>query len=259
MDLINCNGITIHYHWINSNKDKTFVLINSLGTDLRIWDDVAQALQPHGNILRFDKRGHGLSDVVVDTRGLDDYAIDALTLLEKLSIRKCILVGLSIGGMIAQVMCYKTTGLVEKLILCDTRFKIGTRQFWDDRIEAVNKSGLSSISSSVMQRWFSEDFRNSEPYRVAGYRNMLERTPLIGYLRACEAIRDADLTDVAKQLKVPTLCVVGAEDKSTTPEEVKSLSDLISGARYEVIDRSAHIPCVDNPAVLNKLILDFTS
>ena len=34
MDLINCNGISIHYRWINSNKDKTFVLINSLGTDL---------------------------------------------------------------------------------------------------------------------------------------------------------------------------------------------------------------------------------
>jgi 3-oxoadipate enol-lactonase len=259
MDLINCNGISIHYHWINSKKDRTFVFINSLGTDFRIWDDVAKALQPYGNILRFDKRGHGLSDVVVDTRGLDDYAIDALTLLEKLGIRKCIVIGLSIGGMIAQVMAYKTSGLVEKLVLCDTRFKIGTRQFWDERIDAVNKSGLHSISSSVMQRWFSEDFRNHEPYRVAGYRNMLERTPVIGYVRACEAIRGADLTETAKQIRIPTLCVVGAEDKSTTPEEVKSLSDLIAGSRFEVIEQSAHIPCVDNPAILNKLIIDFIS
>jgi len=259
MDLINCNGISIHYRWINSNKDKTFVLINSLGTDFRIWDDVAKALQPYGNILRFDKRGHGLSDVVIDTRGLDDYVMDALTLLEKLAIRKCIVIGLSIGGMIAQVMSHKTNGLIERLILCDTRFKIGTSQFWDERIDAVNKSGLSSISNSVMQRWFSEDFINSEPYRVAGYRNMLERTPSVGYVRACEAIRDADLSEVAKQIRVPVLCVVGSEDKSTTPEEVKSLSELITGSCYEVIDRSAHIPCVDNPAALNKLIIDFIS
>jgi len=259
MDLINCNGISIHYQWINSNKDSTFVFINSLVTDFRIWDDVAKSLQPYGNILRFDKRGHGLSDVVVDTRGLDDYTMDVLTILEKLSIHKCIAVGLSIGGMIAQIMAHKTTGLIEKLILCDTRFKIGTRQLWDERIETVSKSSLSSISNSVMQRWFSEDFRNSEPYRVAGYRNMLERTPAIGYIRACEAIRDADLTDIARQIKIPTLCVVGSEDKSTTPEEVKSLSELIVDSRYEVIDRSAHIPCVDNPAVLNKLIIDFIS
>lgn len=259
MDLINCNGISIHYHWINSNKEKTFVLINSLGTDLRIWDDVAKALQLHGNVLRFDNRGHGLSDVVVDTRGLDDYTMDVITLLEKLSIRRCVVVGLSIGGMIAQIMARKTPGLIEKLILCDTRFKIGTRQFWDDRIAAVKGGGLSSISSGVMQRWFSENFRNSEPYRVAGYRNMLERTPTVGYLRACEAIRDADLTEIAKEIKLPTLCIVGSEDMSTTPEEVKSLSALIAGSSFEVIRQSAHIPCVDNPSVLNKLIIDFTS
>ena len=259
MDLINCNGISIHYHWANPGREKTFMLINSLGTDLRIWDEIATALHQYGNVLRFDKRGHGLSDVVVDTRGLDDYAMDAITLLEKLSIRKCTIIGLSIGGMIAQIISHKTSGLVEKLILCDTRFKIGTRQFWDERIAAVKNGGLSSISNAVMQRWFSEDFRNSEPYRVAGYRNMLERTPAMGYIRACEAIRDADLTDIAKQIKIQTLCIVGAEDKSTTPEEVKSLSDLISGSRYEVIDRSAHIPCVDNPSTLNKLIIDFIS
>jgi 3-oxoadipate enol-lactonase len=243
---------------MNSNKEKTFVFINSLGTDFRIWDDVVKVLQVYGNILRFDKRGHGLSDVVVDTRGLEDYAVDTLTLIEKLSIRKCVVVGLSIGGMIAQVMSSKTSGLLEKLILCDTRFKIGTRQFWDERIAAVNNGGLSSISISVMQRWFSQEFRNSEPYRVAGYRNMLERTPATGYIKACEAIRDADLTDIAGQITVPTLCVVGSEDKSTSPEEVKGLSELIAGSRYEVIDNSAHIPCVDNPAALNKLIMDFT-
>jgi 3-oxoadipate enol-lactonase len=259
MDLINCSGISIHYHWENLGKEKTFVFINSLGTDFRIWDDIATTLQPYGNILRFDKRGHGLSDVVVDTRGLDDYAMDVITLCEKLSIRDCTIIGLSIGGMIAQLITHKTSNLVEKLVLCDTRFKIGTRQFWDERIAAVKNGGLSSISSAVMQRWFSEDFRNHEPYRVAGYRNMLERTPAIGYIRACEAIRDADLTDVAKQIRIPVLCIVGAEDKSTTPDEVKSLSDLISGSRYEVIDRSAHIPCVDNPSALNKLIIDFIS
>jgi 3-oxoadipate enol-lactonase len=92
---------------------------------------------------------------------------------------------------------------------------------------------------------------------VAGYRNMLERTPPTGYIRACEAIRDADLTEISKQIKVPALCVVGSEDKSTTPEEVKSLSALIAGSRFEVIRQSAHIPCVDNPSALNKLIIDF--
>jgi 3-oxoadipate enol-lactonase len=53
------------------------------------------------------------------------------------------------------------------------------------------------------------------------------------------------------------LCIVGSEDKSTTPEEVKNLADIIEGARFEIIEGSGHIPCVDNPAVLCKLIIEF--
>ena len=89
------------------------------------------------------------------------------------------------------------------------------------------------------------------------YRNMLERCPADGYIKTCEAIRDADLTSVAKGIKLPTICIVGSEDKSTTPEEVKNLADLIEGARYEVIHGSGHILCVDNPQRLSKLIIDF--
>ena len=258
MDFINC-GFSIHYQWINNNKEKTFLFINSLGTDFRIWDDTVQALKSYGNILRFDKRGHGLSELVVDTHGLEDYANDTLCLMERLSIKKCTIIGLSIGGMIAQAIAYKNAGLIEKLVLCDTRFKIGTPDFWNDRINSVRYGGLSAISAGIMERWFSRSFRQMEPDRVSGYRTMLERTPAMGYIQACEAIRDADLAEVAKLIQVPTLCVVGEEDKSTPPDEVKSLSQLIPGSRFEIIPDSAHIPCVDNPYKLNKVIIDFIS
>jgi 3-oxoadipate enol-lactonase len=108
-----------------------------------------------------------------------------------------------------------------------------------------------------MQRWFSEKFRNENAEKVLGYRNMLERTPAFGYIKTCEAIRDADLTELAKQIKLPSLCVVGSEDKSTLPEEVRDLADLIEGSRYEVIEGSGHIPCVDNPRALSKLMIEF--
>jgi 3-oxoadipate enol-lactonase len=79
----------------------------------------------------------------------------------------------------------------------------------------------------------------------------------VGYIKTCEAIRDADLTEIAKQIKIPSLCVVGSEDKSTLPGEVKNLADLIKGAKFEVIEGSGHIPCVDNPEALTKLIIEF--
>jgi 3-oxoadipate enol-lactonase len=258
MNFIDHKGHSIHYKWVNNRKETTFVFINSLGTDFRIWDDVVSAMNDHANILCFDNRGHGLSDVVDTTKGMNDFANDTLFLVDSLAIRKCTIVGLSIGGMIAQVIANTRPSLIEQMILCDTCFKIGNEQFWNERIAAVNAGNLSGISEGVMLRWFSKEFVETQRHKVVGYRNMLERTPAKGYIHACEAIRDTDLTSMAKAINIPALCIVGEEDKSTTPDEVKRLADFIPGSKFETIRNSAHLPCVDNPDMLNKLIIDFT-
>jgi 3-oxoadipate enol-lactonase len=261
MQFVNINGHIIHYKYLrNSDQnagDAAFVFINSLGTDFRIWNEVVEKIKEYGDILLFDKRGHGLSDVVENTNELNDFADDVIALLEHLSLNKCIMIGLSVGGMIAQILANRVPDKIGKLIFCDTRHKIGNAQIWNDRINAVKQKGLSAISDGVMQRWFSEKFRNKNAIKVAGYKNMLERSPVLGYIQTCEAIRDADLTELAKQITIPSLCIVGSEDKSTLPEEVKNLADLIKGSKYEVIEGSGHIPCVDNPEVLSKLIIEF--
>jgi 3-oxoadipate enol-lactonase len=247
----------LHYRWIDNQHPSTFVFINSLGTDFRIWDGVIENLRKHGNILLHDKRGHGLSDVVADTNGLASFTDDVQALLNHLKINTFVPVGLSVGGMIAQVLASRIPQRIEKLILCDTRHKIASTQFWNERIALVREKGLPAVSEAVMQRWFSEKFRIENATVVSGYRNMLERCPVAGYIKTCEAIRDADLTSTANTIKIPTLCIVGSEDKSTPPEEVKDLANLIVGSRYEVMKGSGHIPCVDNPAALSKLIIDF--
>lgn len=257
MEFFRTQDLVLHYQWIDNKKSRTFLFVNSLGTDFRIWENVVDQLQRHGNILLFDKRGHGLSDIVADTTGLDDFADDAEALLNHLQINKCIIVGLSVGGMIAQILASRIPQRIEKIVLCDTRHKIGNEQLWNDRISAVKEKGIAAISDGVMQRWFSEAFRKNDSVTVSAYRNMLERCPAMGYIKTCEAIRDADLTAIAKEIKIPTLCMVGSEDKSTTPEEVKNLADLIKGSRYEIIADSGHIPCVDNPETVSSLIINF--
>lgn len=251
------NGFYIHYRWIDAGKSRTFLFINSLGTDFRIWDAVVETLKPEGNILLFDKRGHGLSDINPNTLGLTDYMQDTLELLEHLSIRKCVPVGLSIGGMIAQLLAFHHPDLIEKLILCDTRSRIGDESFWNNRIRQVMQTGLKELSDGILHRWFPETFHRKHPEYIAGCRNMLEQCSVDGYLQACAAIRDADLTETTRQIKAPVLCVAGSEDLSTPAEEVKTLSALIPGARFKEIKGSGHIPCIDNPGVLCKLIIEF--
>jgi 3-oxoadipate enol-lactonase len=261
MQFVSINGHTIHYKFLQNsslgNGGITFVFINSLGTDFRIWAEVVEVLKQHGNILLFDKRGHGLSDVVENTKGLNDFADDLVALLKYLSIEKSILIGLSVGGMIVQILANRIPHQIEKLIFCDTRFKIGNTAIWNDRINTVKEKGIAAISDGVMQKWFSEKFRKENAAKVSGYKNMLDRQHVLGYIKTVEAIRDADLTEIAKQIKIPSLCVVGSEDRSTLPEEVKDLADLIEGSRFKVIEGSGHIPCVDNPQALSDLIIEF--
>lgn len=253
-----CRGHLIHYKYLDQGKNQTLVFIHSLGTDFRIWDIVAGNLFPVANILLFDLRGHGLSGLTPSPRGLEDFTEDLLGLLEYLGIRQQIIpVGLSVGGIIAQLLIHRIPDQIPKVVLCDTRYKIGNAQNWNDRIAQVRRAGIESISEGVVSRWFSKDFHARFPETVLGYKYMLERTPVDGYIQTCEGLRDADTGDIARKIAVPALCLVGSEDLSTTPEEVKNLADLIPGSVYLVLENSGHLPCIDNAAKLSRLITEF--
>ena len=102
MKFININGHNIHYKYLKSSAARTFVFINSLGTDFRIWDGVIENLRNHGSILCFDKCGHGLSETSQNPLTISDYVADLVALLDALEIEKCIFIGLSIGGIIGK-------------------------------------------------------------------------------------------------------------------------------------------------------------
>ena len=92
---------------------------------------------------------------------------------------------------------------------------------------------------------------------LAGYRNMLSRTPANGYIGTCAAIRDTDLTETTRHLGLPALCVVGDEDGATPPDVVGGLADLLPEGRLEVVTGSGHLPCIDQARVLAGSIRGF--
>lgn len=251
----------VHYQYADHGRPPTLVFINSLGTDLRIWDGVVDQLGTSVNTLRYDKRGHGLSEETppdaVETGTMDAFTDDLIGLLDALGIERCIPVGLSVGGRIALRLADRQPQRVEKLILCDTGHIIGTGQSWNERIETVRTKGLAWLAPPILERWFPANFRQEQAAQVGVFERMIAACAPADYIRTCEAIRDADLTDEAGRVAVPTLCVVGSEDVATPPELVQRLSGLIAGSQFRVLDGSGHIPCVDNPAELTKLISDW--
>lgn len=247
MEFARVNGLSLAYRAEGDAALPTIVFVNSLGTDHRIWDAVVALLGGRFRTLRYDKRGHGLSDTGPVPYRMADHVADLAGLLDHLGVGTAIVCGLSVGGLIAQGLYAARPDLVSALMLCDTAHKIGTDEIWNDRIAAVQKGGIASLADTILERWFTPGFRAPGNAVFAGYRNMLIRSPVEGYVATCAAIRDADFTLEAGKIKVPVLCVVGDQDGSTPPALVKSMADLIPGADYAIIKDAGHLPCIEQP------------
>jgi 3-oxoadipate enol-lactonase len=251
------NDLVLHFTDDGPVNAPTVVFANSLGTDLRIWDEVVARLGARLRVLRYDLRGQGLSEAPAAPYALDDHVDDLAALMDGRRIRKALIVGLSVGGMIAMALAGRRADLVRALVLSDTAHKIGTREMWDARIAAIREGGLAAIAEPVLQRWFAAEFRASRPADFAGYRNMLTRTPVEGYAGTCATVRDADLTNIAGKLDLPVLCLAGAEDGATPPDLVRSLAALLPKAAFDVIPRAGHLPCIEQPGIMARHISAF--
>ncbi len=218
------------------------VFANSLGTDLRLWDPLLPCLPAGLRTLRYDKRGHGLSDACA-AFDIDDLADDAIALIERAATGPVVFVGLSIGGLIGQAVAAKRPDLLRGLVLSNTAARIGTTEMWRARIEAVREGGIAAIADAVLERWFTPSFRATPDFAL--WRNMLLRTPADGYAAACAAIARADFTARTAGVKLPVLAIAGDADGSTPPDVVEATARSIPGARFEVVRGAGHLPCVE--------------
>lgn len=247
-DFLTIQGRVHHFGLRQGSAQAPIVFINSLGTDLRIWDRVIAVLPADWTVLTYDKSGHGLSQD--GARTIEDFASDLAALMDANSFAGALICGVSVGGMIAQALAASRPDLVAGLVLCNTAHRIGTAESWQERIAALDSTGLEEMADSIIERWFSPTFRCDHPQATAGYRLMLARTPLAGYRTVCAAIRDANLTEATQRLTCPTLCVAGADDQATPPDLVQALSQLIPNAGYTCYDNVGHLPCIEAPEKL---------
>ncbi|MEM8741440.1 MAG: 3-oxoadipate enol-lactonase [Pseudomonadota bacterium] len=257
MQMTMLNGIRVHFALSGPADGPAIVLANSLGTDLRVWDALLPYLPAGIRLLRYDKRGHGLSECPAAPYDMATLVADAEALIDHIGLEKVLFVGLSVGGLIGQGLAAARPDLVGSLVLMDTAARIGTVPMWDERIEAINRGGIAAIEEQILSRWFSEAFRSERRDEMALWRHMLCRTPEDGYLGCAYAIRDADFTDTTGSLSMPVLAMAGEEDGSTPPALVQATAESIAGARFALIKSAGHLPCVEQPEETGALIASF--
>ena len=255
MQPIKLDDITLHVQEDGDAGGAPLVFINSLGTDLRIWDKVVARLPEGLRIIRFDNRGHGLTTAPQGPYSMGTLVKDTEQMLSALEVEGAVLVGLSIGGLIAQGLATKRLDMVRAMVLSNTGAKIGTREIWNDRIAGIEKDGLEGQADAVMERWFSKAFRETDELQI--WRNMLTQTPPQGYIGCGHAIAGSDFYSTTAALRLPTLGIAGSEDNATPPDLVRETTDLVPGSKFALMRGVGHIPCVEDPEGYTDILVSF--
>ncbi|MBC7147049.1 MAG: 3-oxoadipate enol-lactonase [Thioclava marina] len=244
----------VHFREDGTANGLPIIFLNSLGTDLRMWEWLVAPLGAH-RLVRMDKRGHGLSARSPEAPTISDLASDALAVADHLGITRAVFVGCSIGGMIAQEIARIAPERVTALVLTNTAGKIGTEESWAERIAAVHQQGLPAMTEGILARWFGPGFRASAD--CALWATEVSRCDPDGYAGCCEALTGADLRAALPKIAAPTLVIAGGHDGATPPEQVLGMAALIPGARAELIEEAGHIPAIERPGTVARLITEF--
>jgi 3-oxoadipate enol-lactonase len=249
------NGIELYYELAGPADAPVVMLSNSLGTRLEMWQPQMQALAERYRVLRYDSRGHGRSDAPDGPYTIDMLADDALGLLDALEIERAHFCGLSMGGMVGQVLGARHGDRLISLALCSTACHMPARELWDERIRIAKQQGMMALVDGVVERWFTEPFRREPGIAVDRVRQMIIDTPPHGYAACCAAIRDMDLRELITGIRVPTLIIVGDKDPATPPARAEEIQSRIPGARLEVVPNAAHLLNIEQDVVFDAALM----
>lgn len=248
-----------HYR-IDGRGKRWVTFVTGIANDLSMWDGQVAALERDFNVLRYDLRGHGGTPASGGAYTIELLVSDLAALLDQLNIRRTSVIGLGLGGAIAQAFALAHPDRVDKLMPCCCRARMvpDFAAMWHKLRETVSTNGLESIVEPTVQRWFSEDFKSRHPEVLEKIRKMIRSTTQEGYMGVTAAFLGLDVEAELGSIKAPTLYVSGAEDRlGGPPALMEGLAAKVKGARHVSVPNAAHIANIQNPEGFNRVLMDF--
>ncbi len=257
--LARVNDITINFEIEGPEGAPVVTFSHSLAATLAMWELQTPALINSYRILRFDTRGHGRSSLPPGPYTMEKMAADVVGLLDFLGIQKTCFVGLSMGGMIGQVLALRYPQRIEKLVLCDTASSVSPEMapLWRERIRKAERAGMSALAQEILERWLSQDFCRDRPEIAKRIRNMIIRTPVPGYVGCCRAISKFDVSQELSKVIAPTLVMVGERDVSTPVSAAMAIHKQIRDSEMVIIRQALHLSNVEAAPFFNTRLLLF--
>ena len=256
---ITINGISVHYTLEGPASGPVITMSNSLASNLSMWEPQMPVLTSHYRVLRYDTRGHGGTEATAGPYSLDELSEDVRALLRALGITRTHFIGLSMGGMIGQIIAIKYPQMLQSLVLCDTMSRVPTeaKPMWDDRIHTAETGGMEPLVEPTLARWFTEPFRQKGSPVLDQVRTMIRTTPPRGYMGCCHAIAALNLTDHLKAITLPTLIIVGEDDPATPVAASHVIHEQVRGSELVILKSAAHLSNLEQPEAFNQALTAF--
>ena len=259
--LAQVNNISLAFNDLGTGLPLVF--LHAFPLNRTMWVDQEKALSTQFRVITIDLRGHGESDAPLWHYSLDQAADDVCGLMDHLSIRQPILVGLSMGGYIALAFYRKYAERVKGLVLADTRAQADTEDGKRARFEMAQtayKQGPSAIADIMIPKLLSPGTIQTRPELVQRVRGMIEGNQVSGIAGDLMAMAARpDSTPLLQRISCPTQIIVGELDVPTPPADARLMSEKIPNARLAVIPGAGHLSNLEQPELFNESIRSFGS
>ncbi|MBV9279110.1 MAG: alpha/beta fold hydrolase [Chloroflexi bacterium] len=244
---------------ISGSGAETIVFIHALGVTREMWWPQVEHFQRDYRVVVYDAAGHDSPPPTGGQPSLADYAHDLHGLMLGLGIERPRLVGISMGGMLAQVYAIHYPRELTSLVLaCTTAgYADEARRQLEQRAAMAEGEGMSPLVDATVGRWFTPDFREEHPEVINRIRAMLATADPRAYAMAARAVAAVDTRGDLPRIAVPALILRAEHDASMGPEAAAALRDGIPRAEIQVIDDAAHLCSVQRPDAFNRAVSDF--
>jgi 3-oxoadipate enol-lactonase len=237
------------------------VFAHGLTFDRHMWDHQVETLSSRYRCIAYDFLGHGGSSVGRGEYSLEDEAENLHALLAQWGASIAHLVGLSMGGMVGIRLALAHPEDVRSLALLDTSAEeeVAERRPQYEALAAASRaSGPQSVVDTVAGFMFSQGFVQSQPEKVAAFKQQFIGINVEGLELATKAItRRTSVLERIAEITVPTLVIVGGQDIATTPDKAQRIVERIAGARLETIAGSGHMTPIEQPESISQLLSEF--
>ncbi len=251
-------SVEVAYSWVGDRDRPPLVMSSALGTSRAMWD-AQHPLGDRYSLLLYDHRGLGESPAPPGPYAVAELGADVIALLDGLGLDTVAFCGVSVGGMVGLWLASYHPSRISALVAIAALSRLQPADRYLERAAAVRADGIAPIASGVVARWFTPRFAQEHPATLRRFTDALVDMNAEGYASCCEAVASCDLRADIRRINARTLIIAGAEDPFVPASSAVMFGASFHDASVAVVDGAAHLVNVEQPDIVNRLVLEHLS